>query len=102
MTSPNDANLFDVRETDQFAADWQRGEELGYINPMTDSADLLYFKQRLARRPYSGRRLPDTPVDLYSLPFPRLVGPPIIELWYSVVEDDRAVYLESVLRVAPN
>ncbi len=76
--------------------------ELGYINPMTDAADLLYFKRRLARRPESGRQLPDTPVNLYSIAFPRLVGPPAIEMWYSLVEDDRAAYLESILRIETN
>lgn len=102
MTLSSDEVPYDVRETEQFAADWRRGSELGYINAMTDAADLLHFKQTLAQRPYSGRRLPDTPVNLYSISFPRLVGRPFLEMWYSVVEDDHAVYLESLLRVETN
>ncbi len=102
MASPNDSSQYDVRETEQFAADWRRGVELGYINPMTDAADLLFFKRRLAQRPDSGRLLPNTPINLRAIPFPRLVGPPIIEMWYSIVEDDRAVYLEAILRIENN
>ena len=96
MTLPNDQSLYDVRETERFRTDWEHGVAVGYINPVTDASDLLFYKRRLAERADLGKQLPDTPINLRSIAFPRIVGPPVIELWYSIVEDDRAVYLESI------
>ena len=102
MTSPAAASPYEVRETLGFQADWRLGMELGYINPMTDPADLLFFKQLLAERPYAGRQFPGSPHNVRSFVFPRLSGPPILQLWYSIVEDDRIVYLEALRHINPN
>ena len=102
MTSPDAASQYEVRETPEFQADWRLGMELGYINPMTDPPDLLFFKRLLAERPYSGRQLPGVPYNVRSFAFPRINGPPILHLWYSIVEDDRIVYLEALYHINPN
>ena len=92
MTSPNDANQYQVRETEQFDAEWRRAVRLGYINPMADPAILAQIRERLAQNPYSILRLRnDTPLNVRRVELN--LG---VELWYSIIEDDRTVWLESV------
>ena len=91
MTLRNDANLYNVREAEQFDAEWRRAVRLGYINPMADPAILLEIRERLSINPYRVRRIRTAPFNVR-----RVTLNPATELWYSIIEDDRTVWLESV------
>ena len=91
MTSPNDANPYDVRETEQFDVEWRHAVRLGYINPMVDPAALIQIRQLLAQDPYYIWQSPNAPANR------RRAGlNPRVQLWYTIIEDDRMVWLESV------
>ncbi len=91
MTLPNDANRYDVRETEQFDVEWRHAVRLGYINPMVDPAALMQIRQRLERSPYSIQQSPNVPANTRRAGLNSQV-----QLWYSIIEDDRTVWLESV------
>ena len=92
MTTPNRPHPYRVLETEQFDAQWQRAMRLGYINPMADPAILMHIRELLAHRPYTMRRPPhDVPANRR-----RIQLNPRVWLWYSVIEDDRTVHMESV------
>ncbi len=91
MTSPNDANPYSIRETEQFDAQWRRAVRLGYVNPMVDPATLIQFREWLAQDPYITPRRPNAPANLRQIALN-----PRVQLWYSIIEDDRTVWLESV------
>lgn len=91
MTSPNDANLYEIRETEQFDAGWRRAVRIGYINPMADPAAFAQIRELLAQDPYIMDHWPNVPANF------RQIGlTPRVRLWYSIIEDDRTVWLESV------
>ena len=97
MTSPNDANRYDIRETDQFDAEWRRAVRFGHINPMTDPAILMRIKEWLARNPYRTRAISGAHANAR-----RAMLNPRVQLWYTIVEDDRVVWMESVRIVGGN
>ena len=91
MTSPNDANRYEVHETDQFDAEWRRAVRLGHINPMADPAILMEIKEWMARNPHHTRPIAGAHANTR-----RAALSPRVWLWYSIIEDDRTVWLESV------
>ena len=91
MTSLNNADPYNVRETEQFDAEWRRAVRLGYINPMADPAILMQIREQLAQNPYHLRRIRTAPFNVR-----RVALNPATELWYTIIEDDRTVWLESV------
>ena len=97
MTSPNDASPYDVRETERFDAEWRRAVQLGYINPMADPAILMQIRALLAQVPYDMRQLPNAPANIRQIALN-----PRVRLWYTIIEDDRVVWLESVRIVEDN
>lgn len=97
MTSPNDVNRYDVRETARFGAEWQDAVRLGYINSMVDPATLIQFREWLTQNPYITPRLSNVPANLRQIALN-----PRVRLWYTIIEDDRVVWLESVRIVEDN
>ena len=97
MTSPTDENRYDILETDQFDAEWRRAVRLGHINPMADPANLMQIKEWLARNPYRTRTISGAHANTR-----RAMLNPRVWLWYSIIEDDRVVWLESVRIVGDN
>ena len=91
MTLPNDANPYDVRETEQFDVEWRHAVRLGYIDPMVDPAALMQIRQRLAQDPHYIQQSPNVPANVRQAALN-----PRVQLWYSIIEDDRTVWLESV------
>ena len=89
--APGDMPRYEVRETSRFDADWRREIQQGNLNPMVAPSDLLFIKMLLAQQPYSGRWQPDTPYDSRTIALAR-----VFEIGYYVVEDDHAVYLDSI------
>ena len=95
--APGSRPPYEVRETTQFDADWSRESQLGNLNPMVAPSDLLFIKMLLAQQPYSGRWQPGTPYDSRTIALAR-----VFEIGYYVVEDDRAVYLDSISFIGGN
>ena len=91
MTSPNDTNPYNVRETEQFDAEWRSAVRLGYINPMVDPATLLHIRRWLTQTPYAIDQRSTAPANRRWVALN-----PRVWLWYSIIEDDRTVWLESV------
>ena len=94
---PGNMPRYEVWETAQFDADWRREIQQGNLNPMVAPSDLLFIKMLLAQQPYSGRWQPDTPYDSRSIALARA-----FEIGYYVVEDDRAVYLDTIVFTGGN
>ena len=92
MTTPTDRIRTAFGRRSSLDAQWQRAVRLGYINPMADPAILMHIRELLARSPYTMRQPPhDVPANRR-----RIQLNPRVWLWYSVIEDDRTVHLESV------
>ncbi len=98
MTTPDSPYRYNVRETAQFTAEWRRATLLGYLNPTDDLALLDQVKEWLREDPYMIGQLPgDVPVNRR-----RIRLSPGVQLWYSIIEDDRVALLENVLRIDSN
>lgn len=92
MTSQGSQYPYSIRETEQFGNDWRRAVRLGYLNPMADPATLTYIKEKVAEDPYQVHQMSnDVPSNRRRLRLSRRV-----HIWYSIIEDDRTVWLESV------
>ena len=88
MRALNGGQLFEIREALTFGESWSRAVIAGHINPMTESPTLLHIKGLLARNPYLGGEDVTSPANHRRI---RLT--PNINIWYSIVEDDRVIYL---------
>ena len=94
---PGNRPPYEVRETTQFDADWRREIQMGNLNPMVAPSDLLFIKMLLAQQPYLGRWQPGTPYDSRTIALAR-----VFEIGYYAVEDDQAVYLDSISFIGGN
>ena len=92
MTSPGDSRRYRVIYTAPFEADWQRAQERGDLDSIRDAQGLLALRRRLEENPYFIPALRGLPADLRVFPVN-----PNVDLWYSIVEDDRIVYMETVI-----
>lgn len=102
MTSHLDMGRYNVFTTTQFEDLWQRALSNGFIDPLVGSSQLEELISFLSADPYYFPLI-DTagePVDLRRLNFIS-GGPTRVEIWYSVVEDDKAVYLVTVEVILP-
>ena len=61
---------------------------------MVAPSDLLFIKMLLAQEPCSGRWQPGTAYDSRTIVLAR-----VFEIGYYVVEDDRTVYLDSIVYI---
>ena len=91
MRALNGGQLFEIREAPTFGESWSRAIVAGHINPMTESPTLLHIKGLLARNPHLGGQDVNSPANYRRI---RLI--PNVNIWYSIVEDDRVIYLEVV------
>lgn len=88
---------YGVRTTAQFDELWQRGIDAGAIDAAVDESRLDDLRRFLSVDPYYYSLLDAAgeAVAFRRLDFIRGVTT-WVEIWYSIVEDDRLVYLESV------
>ena len=98
MTSAREAEPYRVVRAPSFYIEWDAGIAAGWLNPMVHPAQLEYFVQNvLATSPGLGRPPEDAPANARAIRFPRApAGSEIIEIAYSVVEDDHLVTLEHI------
>lgn len=92
MTSPSDSRRYRVIYTAPFADEWQRAQERGYLHSIRDAQGLLTLRRQLEENPYFIPALRGLPADLRVFRVS-----PGVDLWYSIVEDDRIVYMETVI-----
>ena len=98
MQMPGSGSGYRVEERVSFAADWQRGVEEGWINPMADHVTLQMIKEVLSRMPRTGGHVRGDPENVLVVSFPRSVRyeQGRSEIIYEVLEDDRTVWLERI------
>ena len=81
-----------------FTPDWDGGVAAGWLNPMVHPAQVEYFTRSvLPTNPLFGRPVSGAPANVRHIRFPHSPGSAtVIELVYSVVEDDRTVVLDRI------
>ncbi|MYC33381.1 MAG: hypothetical protein F4X64_09420 [Chloroflexi bacterium] len=91
-----------VRSTEQFDESWAAAVRSGLIDSEVDGVRLESLAAFLAVDPRHFELFiaPGERVDMRWAPF-ALTGNVRVEIWYSIVEDDLAVYLESVETIRP-
>ena len=88
---------YNIRRTEQFDRLWQDAIAAGVLDKQVDETRWLGFQRLISNDPY---RFPlfeagSERVDLRWADF--ITGVNLaVQIWYSIVEDDRTVYLESV------
>ena len=98
LISSSGSNPYSLIETPQFRNDWTRAVANGVIDRQIAAGLLAIVPEMLATAPYRHPLFdaPGQPVDLRWLDlFPGSQNPRV-EIWYSIVEDDRLVYLVAV------
>ena len=98
MRTSGSGSDYRVEERNRFTADWQRGIEEGWINPMADHVTLRAIKEHLAQSPMAAEPIDGWPENMRIIGFPRsarnATGRLMIE--YEIIEDDAAVWLDSI------
>ncbi len=91
--------VYQVLERESFDADWQRGIEEGWINPMADHATLQIIKERLSRLPWATNPISGWPANVRTITFPRSIANQqnTVDIYYEILEDDGKVWLERIL-----
>ncbi len=87
-----------VVQSDAFRSAWDAGVAAGWLDPVEHQASLdFYARTMLLRAPHRGEPVPEIAANVLVIRFPRsLRSLTYIELFYSIIEDDRTVILEDV------
>ena len=98
MAQRNSRGTYAVIETHDFAEDWSRGVDEGWINPMADPLMLGAIKQALERAPWGPPTADGWADNIRAINFPMSARNPFgrLRILYEVVEDDREVRLLGV------
>jgi hypothetical protein len=102
MTSRLDSRRYRVFTTEQFEDLWQDAVDLGVIAAEVGPHQLEQLIYFLSNDPYyfAPMETVGEPVDMRRVNFMPDANPSV-EIWYSLVEDDRAVFLISVELIYP-
>ena len=81
-----------------FHSDWSAGIASGWLNPMVHPAQVEYFTSSvLPTVPFHGRQAAGQPPNFRTFRFPHSPrGSGVIEVVYSMIEDDRTIILEGI------
>ena len=85
---------YDVRETDTFYSSWLSVVKAGRMGAMDTGPLLMDIKAALERDPHQVAPIAALASDLRVITYDGKV-----RIWYCIVEDDRAVYLERVTEI---
>lgn len=82
----------------EFHSDWSAGVAAGWLNPMVHPAQVEYCTgDVLPTMPFFGSQAAGQPPNFRVLRFPHTPrGSSLIEIVYSIVEDDRTIILEGI------
>lgn len=96
MTSHHNIIRYRIITTEQFEELWQRAIDAGVIDAEVGLSQLDSLSAFLAVDPYYFPLIDAAgeAIDMRSMVF--MPGTTRVEIWYSIVEDDRSVYLVSV------
>lgn len=92
---------YSVIATPQFRLDWNRAVAGGLINRELAAGLLELVRELLAANPYRHPLFPSAgePVDMRWFDLYGGRRNPRVEIWYSIVEDDRLVHLVAVAAI---
>ena len=93
--SPDGEGRYNVIYTEPFQDEWQTALEQGYLGQIDATRALLALRRRLEQTPYLTGPKSGMPANRRVFPISRDV-----EVWYTVVEDDRLVYMEAVVIIS--
>lgn len=97
MTSHQNIVCYRIITTEQFEELWRRAINAGVIDPQADRSQLDSLADFLSVDPYYFSLIDPAgeAIDLRWLTFTHGTTTRV-EIWYSIVEDDRSVYLVSI------
>ena len=98
MRTVGGGGVYQVLERESFDADWRRGIEEGWINPMADHVTLQAIKEHLAQHPKATEPIDGLPENVRVIGFPRSARRATgrLEIEYEIIEDDGIVWLVGV------
>ena len=98
MSLPAQNEPYRIIRSDAFNSDWDAGVAAGWLNPMVHPAQVEYFTRSvLPGTPFFGQQVLDAAVNVKKFWFPHSPSSrDVIEVTYSVIEDDRTITLESI------
>ena len=98
MSLPAQNEPYRIIWSPTFYAEWDAGVAAGRINPMVHPSQSEYFTHSvLPGTPLLGQQVSDAAVNVKKFRFPHSPrGQELIEVTYSVIEDDRTIHLESI------
>ncbi len=101
MQRAGGGGVYQVLERASFDADWRRGVEEGWINPMADHVTLQAIKDLLSRTPRTTDTISGWPENIRAIRFPRSIvsQQDPIDIYYVILENDRTVWLERMLPI---
>ncbi len=87
-----------IVRSNAFQSAWDAGVAAGWLDPIEHAANLDFYVRTMLRRvPYSGEPALDIAANVLAVRFPRSPRAlTFIELFYSIIEDDRIVVLEDI------
>ena len=90
-----------IRSAD-FHSNWSAGVAAGWFNPMVHPAQVEYFTNSvLPTIPLYGSQAAGQPPNFRTFHFPHSPrGSGVIEIVYSIIEDDRTIILETIRLIA--
>ncbi len=90
-----------IRSAD-FHSNWSAGVAAGWLNPIVHPAQAEYFiNSVLPTMPLYGRPAAGQPPNFRTFHFPHSPrGSGVIEIVYSIIEDDRTIILETIRLIA--
>ncbi len=85
-----------------FHSDWSAGVAAGWLNPMVHPAQVEYFTNSvLPTTSFYGSPAAGQPPNFRTFSFsPSPRGSGVIEIVYSIIEDDRTIILEAIRLIA--
>ena len=94
----SDGEGYRVIRSDAFQLAWDSGVANGWLDPVEHQAILDFYARTMLRQyPHRGEPVPDIAANVLAVRFPRSPRSlTFIELFYSIVEDDRTVILEEI------